>query len=351
MAGSIRRRWSARLGLAAVLASTMFAVLAASPAAPSADALSRWTGGMDLYRSGVFTTQKTWLWCTAADVQIIRNIVGHHADHSRASQQRYFDYMRAHNRYRIPVSDGVDPAGWTAGLRHYVSSRYRLVASSSFDSALRSAVTSLRKTNLPVAITVSHGNHAWVLTGFTATADPAKTSRFTVTSVRVTGPLWGLQNRSYGYDMRPDRKLTPSQLRGFFTPWHYGRVRMAWEGRWVSVQPIGGLTATATTAPKATPKPTPRPTPRPTPTPARSPAASAAPSIAASASPSPSDVAAAALVASVPPATPEAAQDAAPDAVAARTTWPAWLPVVALSMLLAGAVIVFGLANQRRIRS
>src|SRR5207253_11493897 len=102
----------------------------------------------------------------------------------------------------------------------------------------RSAVTNLRWTNLPVGITVAHGNHAWVLTGFTATADPAATAAFTVTSVRVVGPLWGLQSSSYGLDMRPDTKLTPRQLRGFFTPWHYTSVPMAWENRWVSVQPI-----------------------------------------------------------------------------------------------------------------
>ncbi|MEA2546419.1 MAG: hypothetical protein QOI09_1692, partial [Chloroflexota bacterium] len=217
MAGPTRTRSIARLVLAASLAVAALGGTAASPDA-TASALSRWTGGIDLYRAGVFTTQKTWLWCTAADVQIIRNIVDHQADHAKSSQQRYFDYMRAHNRYRIPLKDGVDAAGWTAGLRHFVDSRYRMVASRSFESALRSAVTSLRKTNLPVAITVMHGNHAWVLTGFTATADPAITSRFTVTSVRVVGPLWGLQNRTYGYDMRPDTKLTPSQLKGFFTP-------------------------------------------------------------------------------------------------------------------------------------
>lgn len=229
----------------------------------SVSALSRWSGGIDLYRAGVFTTQKTWLWCTAADIQIIRNIVDRAADHTRSSQQRSFDYMRAHNRYKIPKSDGVDPAGWTAGLRHFVDSRYRLYADRSFDSALRNAVTNLRKTNLPVGITVSHGNHAWVLTGFTATADPATTTRFTVTSVRVVGPLWGLQSRTYGYDMRPDRKLTPSQLKGFFTPWHYARVKMVWEDRWVSVQPVALTTpaskpakvATASRAPTATPRP------------------------------------------------------------------------------------------------
>ena len=172
MPGPVRSRSTVRLTLAAALAALLLAGRMAAPAT-DVDALSRWTGGIDLYRSGVFTTQKTWLWCTAADVQIIRNIADHATDHSTSSQQRYFDYMRAHNRYAIPVSDGTDPAGWAAGLRRYVDSRYQLTRSGSFDSALRSAVTNLRRTNLPVAITVSHGNHGWVLTGFTATADPA----------------------------------------------------------------------------------------------------------------------------------------------------------------------------------
>jgi len=231
-----RSRPLARLVIAIAVAAGGLVSLVGAPAATAAG-LPRWTGGVNLYRAGVFTTQQTWLWCTAADVQIIRNIADHRRDHSRAGQQRYFDYMRRHNRYAIPVSDGVDPAGWTAGLRHYVDPRYRLVSSGSFKAALRSAVRNLRLSGLPVGITVSHGNHAWVLTGFTATADPAVTSHFTVTSVRVVGPLWGLQSRSYGYDMRPDTRLTRGQLRGFFTPWHYAGVRMAWEGDWVSVQP------------------------------------------------------------------------------------------------------------------
>ena len=127
------------------------------------------------------------MWCTAAGVQIVRNIVDRKTDHSTANQRRYFNWMRGHNRYDLPVSAGVDPAGWTAGLRHFVDDRYRLVASRTFDSALRSAVKRLRLTNLPVALTVSHGNHGWILTGFRATADPAVTSSFRVTSVRVTG--------------------------------------------------------------------------------------------------------------------------------------------------------------------
>jgi len=254
----------ARLPIAVLLASIGLIAPVWSGAAPQADARSAWTGGMDLFRSSAFSTQKTWLWCTAADVQIIRNLVDHETDHSRASQERYFTYMRAHDRYAMPVSDGTEPSGWAAGLRRYVDGRYRLVQSTSFDAALRSAVTSLRKTSRPVGLLVAHGDHAWVLTGFTATADPAITSRFTVTSVRVTGPLWGLQSRSYGYDMRPDTRLTPSQLQGFFTPWHYARIRMAWEGRWVSIEAVPQRTtsAAAPTSPQATAKPA--PTPKPT---------------------------------------------------------------------------------------
>ena len=236
MVGRLRPATSARI---LVIAAALAAVaLGLAPSAASA-ALPKWDGSVNVYRSGAFTTQKTWRWCTAADVQIIRNIVGHHTDHSRASQHRYYRYMRDHNRYDIPPSDGVDPGGWAAGLRHYVDGRYRRVASDSFGSAIRSAVTSLRKTGLPVGVTVSHGNHAWILVGFTATADPAKTSHFKVTSVRVVGPLWGLQSRAYGYDMHPAKKLTRAQFKHFFTPWHYPRIRMAWEGKWVSIQPVG----------------------------------------------------------------------------------------------------------------
>jgi hypothetical protein len=238
MVGRRRRRLVRPLVPLVALILASAAALAGPATGIQGAAAATWSGGFDLYRTGAFTTQRSWLWCTAADVQIIRNIADRQADHTTSHQRVYFEYMRGHNRYAIPLSDGVDPAGWTAGLRHYVDTRYRLVASTSFASALKSAVTNLRKTRLPVGITVAHGNHAWVLTGFTATADPAVTSAFTVTSVRVTGPLWGLQSRSYGYDMRPDTRLTVSQFQSFFTRWHYARITMAWEGRWVSVQPV-----------------------------------------------------------------------------------------------------------------
>jgi hypothetical protein len=213
-----------------ILATLVLALGLTLMAAP-APAQAAWSGGVNLYRTGVFSTQKSFLWCTAANVQIMRNIVRRQSDHSSANQSHYFYWMRWHNRYAIPVSDGVDPQGWRDGLRNWVDSRYTISSGYGFDGILKAAVRSIRKTNRPVGLLVARGGHAWVLHGFTATADPAVTSNFRVTSVRVTGPLWGLQSRSYGYDMRPNTRLTPAQLKGFWTPWHYSGIRMVWEGR------------------------------------------------------------------------------------------------------------------------
>jgi hypothetical protein len=228
------------IALAASLAFLLPGASHAGPAASAAHAsrpLPAWDGSIDLYRKGVFTTQGTWLWCTAAGVQIVRNIVDPDDDHTNASQRRYFDWMRERNRYDLPESAGVDPQGWTAGLRHFVDDRYRLVASTSFKAGIRSAAENLRRTNLPVALTVAHGGHGWIMTGFEATADPLLTDEFEVTSVRVVGPLYGRQSRD-GYDMPPGTELSLERLRRFFTAWHYDPLSMVWDGRFVSIQPV-----------------------------------------------------------------------------------------------------------------
>jgi hypothetical protein len=224
-------------GLVAALSLALGYTGAPPPAIAADPQLSAWDGSVDLYHEGVFTTQKSWLWCTAAGVQIVRNIVDDQVDHTVSGQRRYFNWMREHNRYTLPLSAGVDPQGWTAGLRKFVDDRYRLVTSTTFDNALRSAVKRLRLTNLPVALTVSHGGHGWILTGFTASADPSTTAAFKVTSVRIVGPLYGLQSKN-GYDMPPNTKLTPTQLKRYFTPWRYAPKAMMWDGRYVSIQPV-----------------------------------------------------------------------------------------------------------------
>lgn len=354
MAGPHRRR---RPVLGLVVALTLTLGWVALPSATGA--ASAWDGGMNLYRSGVFTTQKSWLWCTAAGVQIIRNIVDRQRDHSTANQRRYFRWMRRHNRYDLPLSAGVDPQGWAAGLRHYVDKRYKLVASRSFDRALRLAVIRMRKTNLPVALTVSRGNHGWVLHGFRATADPLTTDDFKVTSVRVSGPLYGLQRRTFGYDMKPNKKLTTAQLKRFFTPWRYAPKRMIWDGRYVSIQPVtpraaatdsvaasdpGATTdaATASTEPAASVPADAAAGPTPVASSSALPSATVPPS----AAPTSSEAVVAAPVSTVPPGAASTASRAPPDEGPSSGAIAA---MVASGLLVAGALVAVSIRRGRRV--
>ena len=89
--------------------------------------LSNWTGTLNLYRSGVFSTQQTSTWCTAASVQMMVNIAqGLRADQSKAGQQAIFTYEQAHDRYPSGIA-GSDPQGEAAALQAFGAGHYEIV--------------------------------------------------------------------------------------------------------------------------------------------------------------------------------------------------------------------------------
>jgi hypothetical protein len=246
MVASSGRAWRPRIVGIALLFLATFALAPVAVAGTSPQAVPE---TFDVYRPGVYTEQATWTWCTAASVQIMRNILFARADHSIAHQQQFFDYMRASNRYQVASHRGVDPQGFLAGLRHFVSPGYALVASPTFDAAVRSAVTQLRLTGKPVVLIVAAGRHAWVLTGFTTTADPARTTDFQVVSLRIVGPLYGRQSIN-AYDSPPDTSISYAALRRFLLPYRFPFAVTPWTGRYLTFQAIP-TTATAGVVPLA----------------------------------------------------------------------------------------------------
>jgi len=198
-----------------------------------------WTGTDDLYRSGVFSTQATSTWCVAASTQMMLNITEDQKDHSRDNQLRYIRYARLHDLYAPSVpAKGTDPLGWSVALNHFGgTTTYHSVASHWFIWAVRTAAKRLRETGKPVGIVVAHSSHAWVMTGFDATADPATTAAFDITGVYVMGPLYPTQQKG-GYDQPPDTRLSVGRLRSFLTPYRDIRgPHNPWEGSFVTIQP------------------------------------------------------------------------------------------------------------------
>ncbi len=214
------------------------ALLSAAPVGATTTP-SSWSGRYDLYRSGVFSSQQTMTWCVAASVQMMLNIVKGETDHSYANQHTYIHYARQHDRYKDPKITGTDGQGWVADLHHYGGLyNYRIVGSVSFKNAIRSAVKRLRTTGQPVGLIIDHHYHAWVMTGFDATADPEVDSSFVVEAVYIMGPLYPRPRQSNGLDPPPDTRLTRQELGHYLNTYiDHLKPNSPWEGKYVTIQP------------------------------------------------------------------------------------------------------------------
>jgi hypothetical protein len=199
-----------------------------------AAALPDWTGALDLYQPPAFATQATTTWCVAASSQIMLNTILGQSDTSSHSQSTYISYAQANDGGNYGV--GTGPAGWAAILNRYGGAAYSVQRFTDSASALKMAALRMRITNKPVGMLVWAGRHAWVMTGFSATADPATTADFTITAVDVTGPLYPRAINSSGYDLPPDTSLTTDQLAKYFTKYTDPIVK-TWNGGYVLIVP------------------------------------------------------------------------------------------------------------------
>ena len=134
-----QRRLRSALGLIVATSLTIGALGLPRPAA-AVVALPTWDGGIDLYRDGVYSVQKSWLWCTAAGVQIVSNIVDVDSDHSTTAQRRYFAWMRQEGDFDVAVrveSLQTPDLFGRAGLMAYTATKF---AVRSLTDALRQEI-------------------------------------------------------------------------------------------------------------------------------------------------------------------------------------------------------------------
>jgi len=230
-----------------MLASLVFglaAIVTVAPAAAFSGAIGTpalfprsatpWTGTVELYRASAFTSQPDYTTCVPTAVQIMLNLANGTSNHSTSQIASWYAWGRAHNAYPY-ATPGLDPVSWVGLLDTFGSNPYHDESFTTFTGALRAAATALRETNLPVGLLVDHAHHAWVMTGFAATADPLR-SPFNVTSVTIMGPLYPRQTG--GYDPRPGTRFTPAQLAGYVT-YYTEAFPVRWSNDYVIIAPQG----------------------------------------------------------------------------------------------------------------
>jgi hypothetical protein len=219
-----------RVVAAAILAVSVFG-LAASPSLAAG-----WSGRFSVYTKGSFSYQHLDYTCVGASVQMMLNMINGTSLHSATAQKTYWQYGRNHSKYK-PGNNGVDPVGWVAALEHFGAGKYAINVSPRFQAGLQALAAAMRGTDRPVGLFVDAGGHAWVMTGFEATADPATAASYKVTAVQAMGPLYpdGTIN-GHPYDPGPGTWLTLDQLRAKFTPMRWS-IAPEWNGRWIAVIP------------------------------------------------------------------------------------------------------------------
>lgn len=201
----------------------------------SGEALRPFT--LDVADSGDWVNQKNFVQCVGASMQMMLNMIEpDRPDRSATTQARLQDLARRWSGRRPDGFQrrGASVRGWAAGLNILGAGPYRLAGEETLEEALRTAARAIRDTGKPVGLLVWRGRHAWVMSGFRATADPARTDRFTVTRAIIHDPLYPHGSSVWGMSPPPGSALTPSRVGEWFLPRRNRSTSNAWAGvnRW-----------------------------------------------------------------------------------------------------------------------
>jgi hypothetical protein len=167
-----------------------------------------------------FVAQKNFVQCVGASMQMMLNMIEPGRDGSARTQLRLQRLARDWSGPRPGGGQrqGASVRGWASGLNIMGAGPYRLLGTTTLNQALKAAARAIARTGKPVGLLVWRGRHAWVMSGFTATADPLKTNKFRVTRAIVHDPLYPHGSSMWGPSPRPGEAITPAVLGRQFVP-------------------------------------------------------------------------------------------------------------------------------------
>ena len=196
---------------------------------------------MDLYRAGDFSHQATKDWCVAGSTQTMMNIMrSGRNDHSVRSQERiYLQGRRFSPDKRRLGPIGVDLLGWAEVLNREGFGPYVVDGAGTRRAAIRKAARALRVTGRPVGLVTWRGAHSWVMSGFTATADPAWRDDYEVTAVNIEDTWYPWVSTIWGASRPPGTLVPVGALAEDYLPYQRPRARYPGrDGRFMLILPV-----------------------------------------------------------------------------------------------------------------
>jgi hypothetical protein len=196
---------------------------------------------MDLYRPGDFSHQATKDWCVAGSTQTMMNIMrSGQNDHSVRSQERIYAQGRRFSPDKRKLGPiGVDLLGWAEVLEAGGFGPYVVDGAGTRRAAVRKAARALRVTGRPVGLVTWRGAHSWVMSGFTATADPAWRDDYEVTAVNIEDTWYPWVSTIWGASRPPGTLVPVAALGEDYLPYQRPRARYPGrDGRYMLILPM-----------------------------------------------------------------------------------------------------------------
>jgi hypothetical protein len=241
----------------APLAALVLAIALAAGLAPvSTDAASSQSAGRQAYRMNLATPQDwvqqtNFVQCVGTSMQMMLNIIEPGRDRTIRTQHQLQDLARA---WSGPTPSGItrrgaSVRGWAAGLVIRRAGAYRVVGADSLQEAMQVAAEAIREYRRPVGLLVWGGRHAWVMSGFEATADPLLEARYRVTRAYILDPLYPYGDDVWGPSPKPGTAISVAAVgrqfvkrsRNRASPWNTLPGASTFRGKWVLVVPTGRI--------------------------------------------------------------------------------------------------------------
>lgn len=208
---------------------------------------------MDLYQQGDFVSQQTEYWCVVASVQTMMNIMEPgRPDRSGATQRSLQfqarrmdpdddDFWRSRmsgERWR-KAHHGLGLQDWVGLLNANGYGPYDVDRAQTRKHAIRKAARAIRLTGKPAGLVVWRGAHAWVMSGFEATADPAHTNEYKVKRVRIQDPWYPAISTIWGASRPPNASVPVRALDQDFLRYDRpGRRHPKRDGKYMLILPV-----------------------------------------------------------------------------------------------------------------
>jgi hypothetical protein len=191
--------------------------------------------------ASVFLTEQRDTWCAASAVQIALNVNASRAriDTTRSHQAEIRDLQVDLTTRKDSRNGGAGPLGMVRSLEELGRVDYELRIYDTRAEALRAAAKAISNTGHAAILLAWRGAHAWVMTGYRATADPVAFRDAKVTGAYIIDPWYPRVSSIWGRSDKPGVFQGTAELKRNFLPWKRPEGRYPGrDGRFLVIVPV-----------------------------------------------------------------------------------------------------------------